>query len=479
MNIAVLTYGQYRAAEECLENNILTLKSMFSEPSTTFHMYVLTNKEKSGNYSEILETYVKGVIAKHGINLKMHEFWEDFQDCYAVEDEIRTYIKTLAKAEGKESIGSLGLMEYRRYILLKRFEVLSTGIHYDTVVYNRIFDTSQKLLRPILPLIKEPRYSETLYFFMDNFFMGSKETMKRLLSFGSTTENYKPFVWTSELTQEFAEFDCVLAQTKPIFCQETQLFQYIRKTFKIWKSIRYDFNAPADTPNNKSAYLSIRFERINIIPKRILQIAIGDDYVRSLPLEDVKQHILQNHNTEYVYTLLTDDACKNFLKESFPEYSSLYTRLQKPQYKSDLIRYLYLYKNGGYYIDIDLLPLLPLYTIFESAKSAPLFFTVGAHTNSKKNTFELCNGFIGAKAGNPIFLELVKLMEQEPNPEDYGMNVKRLYKTIASRHSMTPFQTENSIYLFREVQHMGKYYIVNKKEIIVHSNGHGYPQKKV
>jgi mannosyltransferase OCH1-like enzyme len=270
-----------------------------------------------------------------------------------------------------------------------------------------------------------------------------------------------------------------IKQGKPTFSSEAQIFHYIYMNIKKYKNIRYDFNAAFNSPTNMDAYFHVKIQRANIIPKCILQIAIGDSYVGSLPLEDVKQHILQNHNTEYEYTLLTDDACKKFLKESFPEYSSLYTRLQKPQYKSDLIRYLYLYKNGGYYIDIDLLPLLPLYTIFEAAKSAPLFFTVGAHTNSKKNTFELCNGFIGAKAGNPIFLELVKLMEQEPNPEDYGMNVKRLYKTIASRHSMTPFQTENSIYLFREVQHMGKYYIVNKKEIIVHSNGHGYPQKKV
>jgi hypothetical protein len=326
-------------------------------------------------------------------------------------------------------------------------------------------------------LLKNPTDSSTMFFADNEFVLASPNIMRNYALFGSTTENWKRFTWTPEFTHEFSKFDCTLAREKPMFCAETQLFKYIIDKIPLWKNIRYDFNAPADTPNNKSAYIYKKFQRINIIPKRILQIAIGDDYVRSLSLEEVKQNILQTHNTEYEYTLLTDAACKNFLKESFPEYFNLYASLQKPQYKSDLIRYLYLYKNGGYYIDIDLLPFLPLYTIFEYTKSSSLFFTVGAHTNSKKNTFELCNGFIGAKPGNPIFLDLVKLMEREPNPEDYGMNVKRLYKAVAAKHSMTPFQSENSIYLFREVQHMGMYYIVNKKEIILHSNGHDYPIK--
>jgi len=478
MNIAVLVFGQFRAANELLENNIIALKKGFAQTNTQFDVYILTDKLDSGNYSKESETFVKGMFAKHQMNLYMLEYWENFQDCYIYEELLNNHLNTISNQKLSPREVWAASLWYRRYILWKQFEQVSNNKNrkYETVLFTRIFDTSIECLKPLL---ENPVLTSTLFFSIDTLFYGSFSVMKELFKFGSSINNWKNFTWTPEFTEAFAKFDICLSQTKPTFSSEAQIFHYIYTNIKKYKNIRYDFNTPASSPTNVDAYFHVKIQRANIIPKRILQIAIGDAYVGSLPLEDVKQHILQNHNTEYEYALLTDDACKKFLKDDFPEYSSLYTRLQKPQYKSDLIRYLYLYKNGGYYIDIDLLPLLPLYTIFEAAKSAPLFFTVGAHTNSKKNTFELCNGFIGAKPGNPIFLELVKLMEQEPNPEDYGMNVKRLYKTIASRHSMTPFQTENSIYLFREVQHMGKYYIVNKKEIIVHSNGHGYPQKKV
>ena len=62
MNIAVLVYGQYRAAREWFEKNIITLKSMFSEPNTKFDIYILTNKDKYGYYSEELNTYIKDII---------------------------------------------------------------------------------------------------------------------------------------------------------------------------------------------------------------------------------------------------------------------------------------------------------------------------------------------------------------------------------------------------------------------------------
>ena len=475
MNIAVLVYGQYRAAEELLEENILQLKQALHSQGDNpkFDVYILSDKLESGNYSDKMELFVKGCFQKHQLTVNMIEYWEDFQDCKAYEEILSSHLNRISSA-------SLGVREqwatslwYRRYILWKRFEALTTAknITYDYVLFTRIFDTRIKSLKPV----QIHSAKDTLLFSIDTFFLGSPKIMKQLFQFGSSTENWKNFEWTTEFTNGLAKFDSCLAETKPTFSSEAQVFQYIFKNITNYKNIRYDFNSPSNSPTNQEAYMHIKIERVNIIPKRILQIAIGDAYVKGLPLEQIKQNILQNHNTEYDYTLLTDLGCQAFLKESFPQFYNLYNTLQRPQYKSDLVRYLYLYKNGGYYIDIDLLPLIPLYTIFEYTKNSSTFFTIGAHTSSKKNTFELCNGFIGTKAGNPLFLDLVELMQKDPNPEDYGANVKRLYKKIAVNHSMTPFKSENSVYLFREVQHAGKYYIVNNKEIIAHSNGHNYP----
>ena len=202
------------------------------------------------------------------------------------------------------------------------------------------------------------------------------------------------------------------------------------------------------------------------IEKKILQIAIGEKYVKSLPLQRIKDNLLKLNDT-YEYILYTDKEIFIFLTTLYPQYIDLYNALQRPQYKSDLIRYLYLYTFGGWYIDIDILPTLSLSSIYQKTENSNLICMEGAHTNPEKGVFEMANGFLGSKKGNPVFIELVDLMKEEPNPSDYGENVKRLYKKL---------QYNESIFIFKERQGPdGKYYIVYNQEIIGLSNGHGYP----
>jgi mannosyltransferase OCH1-like enzyme len=218
----------------------------------------------------------------------------------------------------------------------------------------------------------------------------------------------------------------------------------------------------------------VKIERVNIIPKRILQIALGADYRSKINLPQVKHFLLNPSNTEYEYTLLTDEDCHKFLATYFPEFQATYNEIKRPQYKSDLVRYLYLYIFGGYYIDIDIRPLLPLYTIFERAKNSSTFFVIGAHTSSRKNTYEICNGFIGTRPGRQEFLDLAVRISEDPNPEDYGTNVKTLYKVLSKSQEIKPFEKnrQTSIYFFREVKHFERYFFVNNKELIGLSNGH-------
>ena len=98
----------------------------------------------------------------------------------------------------------------------------------------------------------------------------------------------------------------------------------------------------------------------------------------------------------------TDKEAEEFLQSHFPQYVHLYHRLTRPQYKSDLIRYLWLYQNGGYYIDIDILPILPLWTIYEKTENSDCFFAIGAYTNPQKGPLEISNGFIASAHKNSI-----------------------------------------------------------------------------
>lgn len=488
MNIAVLVFGQFRSAEEYIENNLQQLKLLCSDKNINYDIYILTDKLESGNYSKELETHLKTIIASHGFTIKMLEYWEDFQDCYTIEEILKNHMKHISNYTLDISEVWASCLWYRRYILWKRFECISNILNknYDYVVFTRLFDTNMKCIKSLYPTFIKPESKDTLYFCIDTFFFSSPSTMKNVFMFGSSINNWKPFEWTEEFTKEMSKFDLHISKTKPTFSSEAQVFKYISTNVKKYENIRYDFSSEITSRIDDNVYLFIKIEKMNIIPKRILQIAIGDDYVRKLPLEKLKHNILIKHNKEYKYTLLTDASCESFLQESFPEYLDLYRSLHYPQHKSDLVRYLYLYTYGGYYIDIDILPLLPLYTIFEYSNNSPTFFSLSAHKNTKKGRSQVCNGFIGTRPKNPIFLELVKAIEEEPNPEDYGRNVQELYRVLAKSHPMTPFKSSNGIYIFQEVKHGAKYYIINSgktkgaiktynREIIAHSNGHDYP----
>jgi hypothetical protein len=212
------------------------------------------------------------------------------------------------------------------------------------------------------------------------------------------------------------------------------------------------------------------------IPKHILQIALNPSYISKLPLEKIKDNIL-SLNPGYSYTLLDDNACVAFLQRYHPNYLNLFAELMRSQYKSDLIRYLYTYTFGGFYIDIDLLPTVGFDTLSALYGNPKAIFTLGAHTNSNGHYHELANGFFGSEINNDLFLSLVHQMEQEPNPSDYGMNVKRIFRTLSYQHSMTPYSIEGGILFLKEFNvGNGTYNIVGSNgHHICFSNGHGYP----
>ena len=128
---------------------------------------------------------------------------------------------------------------------------------------------------------------------------------------------------------------------------------------------------------------------------------------------------------------------------------------------------------GGYYIDIDILPLLPLSTIYEKTYCTSFICVEGAHTDPAKGILEMANGFIGVRKNNPIFLDLVAQMAAEPNPEDYGKNVKRFYTAVKG------ISQQNPPFILKE-KHYGQGYVIYfNDEPIALSNGQGYPPRQV
>jgi hypothetical protein len=468
MLIALLNFGQPRAYEEVMEENIKQIQAAF--PSSEIHIYILTNREISGGFYEDTEGKIRGILDKYKISIKLFAFWEDLVDFHSTDEIIGQYVKGwLGERDYFPSSLWMGNMWYRRYILGKLFDSIKGSYVYDYCILSRLFDTQIKLLRPITNSL-EP---DTLFYAIDTLYLGSPSVMNTLLKFGRTTEHYKDFEWTAEFQEAFRSFDYTLATKKDSLCSEAQVFQYIRKTFQADKHQNIRWDPVQQSESHSHAFFYVWHVRAKPIPKKILQIALGSSYRARLRLDVLKGTLLQI-NQGYEYVLMDDEGAQKFLLEHFPIYISLYTSLTRVQYKSDLLRYLYLYTFGGYYVDIDTLPVLSLDAMYDKTMLAKCFFFQGAHTDPVKGVYEMHNGFIGCVKGVSLFLELVEEMVAEPNPADYGKNVKNLYRGVHRRMGGQVKLYENcaGFYIFNEVGVKGKYYMVYKDEVLALGNGH-------
>jgi mannosyltransferase OCH1-like enzyme len=193
---------------------------------------------------------------------------------------------------------------------------------------------------------------------------------------------------------------------------------------------------------------------MSLIPKQILQIAIGEEYRKIIPLDKLRR-LFEEINPEFTYILLTEIECINFLCTNYPEYLDLYNILNRVQYKSDLIRYLYIYKYGGIYIDIDLSQTIKFEVLLQILNNATSFFTIG------NGSEQMANGFFGSVKDNIIFIECIDEMIKEPNPENYGTNVNILYSLLSKKYSMIPYIIDKDTFFIKEIgiDNTYKYYI--------------------
>lgn len=60
------------------------------------------------------------------------------------------------------------------------------------------------------------------------------------------------------------------------------------------------------------------------------------------------------------YKCWDDRENQSFVEHEFPQYLKIYSDLPKPINRVDLCKFLYLYKYGGFYVDMDCKPLKPL-----------------------------------------------------------------------------------------------------------------------
>ena len=98
-------------------------------------------------------------------------------------------------------------------------------------------------------------------------------------------------------------------------------------------------------PNQKIPYIIVQTMKTDIVPENMYRTVMT----------------WVNKNPEYDYFFFNDDRCKRFIKDNYPEtYLYCFNMLKAGAAKADLFRWLFLYKHGGVYADIDTRCLSPL-----------------------------------------------------------------------------------------------------------------------
>lgn len=127
-----------------------------------------------------------------------------------------------------------------------------------------------------------------------------------------------------------------------------------------------------------------------------------ENKIHPVTLRVINEWIRLNPEIEIERTIVNDDFCKSFLKSFDEEYNTNTLKYFKIEengaFKSDLVRMCLLIKEGGMYMDVDQLPLVPIsdYLDFESTDF------LGGILAPKNYT---CNGLLYTKEPNNRILK--------------------------------------------------------------------------
>jgi mannosyltransferase OCH1-like enzyme len=137
------------------------------------------------------------------------------------------------------------------------------------------------------------------------------------------------------------------------------------------------------------------------------------------------QKAIMKHMVEHSgwsYTLMTDEDNRQFCQENFPDFLQYYDQLEYGIMRADAIRYMWLYKIGGVYMDLDIMIKRPIDELFTEDKD---IYVVKSGNFSSFYT----NAFMGSKPGVKLWLECIDEMAQPYRIWQVGKHLKVMATT--------------------------------------------------
>lgn len=143
-----------------------------------------------------------------------------------------------------------------------------------------------------------------------------------------------------------------------------------------------------------------------MIPKIIHQIWSGS------PMPSFLKEWSQSwidHHPGWRYEFWDNNRMNSFIREFFPEYVNIYDQFPYDIQRWDAIRYLFLWKMGGMYVDIDYECLESIEDILCGKECCfAMEPNVHLHPRDRRTPYFFCNALMACTPGHPFMLFVIK-----------------------------------------------------------------------
>ena len=254
-----MVYGQFRSYKKNLRKNIEMLKPLLK--THIVHVFVLTDKQESGNFSIENEWEIQQIFKEYAFNVHFINYIEDYDN--VEENEVHHhFFHSIQHYRGTSNFAPR--LIYREYLLnkLKNERISQHNIHIDLTVYCRIFDIKITNHLPFEQIEKEiDELYDNPYRVLgssDTFFIGSKEALDYLFDLSTRFKQGKPYHDSIFDDVECAKFistmDICLLNVRATYSPELQYISHMFYSKYEYKNIRFDYNNIGSPYNENSLY---------------------------------------------------------------------------------------------------------------------------------------------------------------------------------------------------------------------------------
>jgi mannosyltransferase OCH1-like enzyme/glycosyltransferase involved in cell wall biosynthesis len=282
-NIALMIYGQFRSYADNLRKNIEMLAPLFR--GNRVHVFILSNKLASGNYSEQNETQIRSIFTDVGFNLCFFDYVENLDRCHS-ENEREVNDSYFANLKNNNGVNNdfIPKMVYRKWALnkIKNEYCKQHKIVIDLHVLGRLFDVTIKYPPKTVSHARAQKQIQyeidklticsseklTVLGSSDSLFIGTQQPIDHLFELSTEIKNGNvrgPEIWNDlDFLDVMMRVDSHLCIHRATYSPEVQYIAHMYFSKFKYQNIRFDFNNPQSSENDSTLY------DLQVDPKRYI-----------------------------------------------------------------------------------------------------------------------------------------------------------------------------------------------------------------